>query len=182
MQDIKYGRVVHRREDFRLTQGRGLYAGDVALDGMTHAVFVRSPHAHARIKAVDTAAAKQAKDVVAIFTAADLDADGVRDYSLPTKMQRPGGGEVTETPRPPLVRDRVRFLGEPVVMVIAKSLTAARDAAELVDVDYEPLPAVATVTEATSKGAAAVWDAMADNVAYHWSKGDAADIDQTLQA
>jgi carbon-monoxide dehydrogenase large subunit len=182
MQDIKYGRVVHRREDFRLTQGRGLYAGDVTLDGMTHAVFVRSPHAHARIKAIDTQAAKTAKDVVAVFTAADLDADGVRDYSLPTKMQRPGGVEVTETPRPPLVRDQVRFLGEPVAMVIAKSLTAARDAAELVNVDYEPLPAVATVAEATARDAAVVWEATADNVAYHWSRGDAADIGQTLQA
>ena len=181
MQDIKYGRVVHRREDFRLTQGRGLYAADVAPANTTHAVFVRSPHAHARIRKVDTAAAKKAADIVAVFTAADLDADGVRDYSLPTKMQRPGGAEVTETLRPPLVRDRVRFLGEPVAMVVAKSLAAARDAAELVDVDYEALPAVATVTEATAAGAATVWETMPDNVAYHWSKGDAADVEQTLQ-
>jgi carbon-monoxide dehydrogenase large subunit len=182
MQDIKYGRVVHRREDFRLTQGRGIYAADVSLDGMTHAVFVRSPHGHARIKAIDTAAARKAGDVVAVFTAADLDADGVRDCSLPAKMKRPGGAEASETPRPPLVRDFVRFLGEPVAMVVAKSLSAARDAAELVDVDYEPLPAVATIAEATAKGATAVWDSAADNVAYHWSKGDAAEIEQALQA
>src|SRR5690349_19541425 len=173
MQDIKYGRVVHRREDFRLTQGRGLYAADVAPENTTHAVFVRSPHAHARIRSVDTAAARKAAEVVAVFTAADLDADGVRDYSLPTKMQRPGGVEVTETPRPPLVRDRVRFLGEPVAMVVARSLAAARDAAGLVNVDYDAMPAVATVTEATSAGAATVWEAMPDNIAYHWSKGDA---------
>jgi carbon-monoxide dehydrogenase large subunit len=182
MQDIKYGRVVHRREDFRLTQGRGLYAADVSLDGMTHAVFVRSPHAHARIKTIDTAPARKASDVVAVFTAADLDADGVRDCSLPAKMKRPDGTEATHTLRPPLVRDCVRFLGEPVAMVIAKSLAAARDAAELVDVAYEPLPAVATITEATAKGAAAVWEETGDNVAYHWSKGDAADIEQALQA
>jgi carbon-monoxide dehydrogenase large subunit len=181
MQDIKYGRVVHRREDVRLTQGKGLYAGDISLERMTHAVFVRSPHAHARIVAIDSAAAKGADGVVAVFTAADLDADGVRDYSLPTKMQRPGGVEVTETPRPPLVRDRVRFLGEPVAMVIATSLAAARDAAEQVAVDYDEQPAVATVTEATTKGASAVWEAMADNIAYHWSRGDAADIEQALQ-
>ena len=68
MQDIKYGRVVHRREDFRLTQGRGVYAGDVALDAMTHVAFVRSPHASARIKSIDAAAAKKARDVVAVFT------------------------------------------------------------------------------------------------------------------
>jgi len=182
MQDIKYGRVVHRREDFRLTQGRGLYAADLSLDGMTHAVFVRSPHAHARIKAVDTAAARKAGDVVAVFTAADLDADGVRDCSLPAKMKRPGGAEASETPRPPLVRDCVRFLGEPVAMVVAKSLAAARDAAELVNVDYEPMPAVATIVEATAKGAATVWDSAADNIAYHWSKGDPAEIEQALQA
>jgi carbon-monoxide dehydrogenase large subunit len=181
MQDIKYGRVVHRREDFRLTQGRGLFAADVELGGMNHVVFVRSPYAHARIASIDTAAAKQAKDVVAVFTAADLDADGVRDYILPTKMQRPGGVEVTETPRPPLVRDRVRFLGEPVVMVIAKSLGAARDAAELAIVDYEELPAVATVAEATATGAPAVWETMPDNIAYYWSRGDA-DIEQALEA
>ena len=156
---------------------------DVALDGMTHAVFVRSPHAHARIKAVDTTAAKTAKDVVAVFTAADLDADGVRDCSLPTKMQRPGGVEVTETPRPPLVRDRVRFLGEPVVMVIAKSLdrgARCRGARAAWTTSRcrrsRPLP------RPPAKGAATVWDAMADNVAYHWSRGDAADIEQTLQA
>lgn len=182
MQDIKYGRLVHRREDFRLTQGRGLYAGDVALADMNHVVFVRSPHAHAKIKSVDVDAAKTATDVVAVFTAADLDADGVPDYSLPTKMQRPGSVEVTETPRLPLVRDRVRFLGEPVAMVIAKSLSAARDAAELVNVDYEELPAVATVTEAIAPGATSVWEAMPDNIAYYWSKGDAAELERTLQA
>ncbi|MDQ8730954.1 xanthine dehydrogenase family protein molybdopterin-binding subunit [Bradyrhizobium sp. LHD-71] len=181
MQDIKYGRVVHRREDFRLTQGRGLYAGDVALKNVNHVVFVRSPHAHARIDAIDTVAARQATDVVAVFTAADLDADGVRDYNLPTKLQRPGGVEVTETPRPPLVRDRVRFLGEPVAMVIAKSLDAARDAAELVDVTYQAFPAAATVAEATADRAPAVWEMMPDNVAYHWSKGDAADVERALK-
>lgn len=182
MTDIKYGRVVHRREDIRLTQGRGLYATDVVRDGMSHIVFVRSPHAHAQIKAVDTAAAKSADGVVAVLTAADLDADGVRDYSLPTKMQRPGGVEMHETPRPALVRDRVRFLGEPVAMVIARTLTQARDAAELVNVDYDELPAVATVSEAVANGAPSLWDNAPDNIAYYWSKGDGKDIETALQA
>ncbi|WP_034469224.1 xanthine dehydrogenase family protein molybdopterin-binding subunit [Afipia sp. P52-10] len=182
MTDIKYGRVVHRREDFRLTQGKGFYATDVALDGMNRAVFVRSPHAHAQIRSVDTEAAKRADGVVAVFTVADLDADGVRDFSLPTKMQRPGGVEMHETPRPALVRDRVRFLGEPVAMVIARSLAQARDAAELVEVDYDELPAVATVSESVAPGAPVLWDVAPDNVAYYWSKGDAAEIEKALQA
>lgn len=182
MTDIKYGRVVHRREDVRLSQGRGLYATDVTREGMSHIVFVRSPHAHARIKAVDIEAARAADGVVAVLTAADLDVDGVRDYSLPTKMQRPGGFEMHETPRPALVRDRVRFLGEPVAMVIARTLTQARDAAELVNVDYDELPAVATVNEAVATGAPSLWDNAPDNVAYYWSKGDAKDIEEVLQA
>jgi carbon-monoxide dehydrogenase large subunit len=180
--DIKFGRSVRRREDFRLTQGRGRYAADIKQDGMVYAVFLRSPHAHANISGIDAAAAIEMPGVVAVLTAADLIADGVTDYALPAAMKRPDGGDVKESPRPLLVRERVRYLGEPVAMIVAKTLVAAHDAAEVVQVDYEVLPAIATVDEAIAPGAPAVWEKFSDNVAYYWSKGDAAEIEKALSA
>jgi len=180
MSDIKYGRSIVRREDVRLTQGKGLYAADVDMPGMTHVAFVRSPHAHARIKSLNASAARGMSDVVAVLTAADLDADGVPDFNAPAAMKRPDGSEIHQSPRPLLVRDRVRFLGEPVAMVIGKSLAAARDAAEQVAIDYEVLPAVATVDEAAAPGAPALWNDAPDNIAFVWSKGSAADVEKAL--
>jgi carbon-monoxide dehydrogenase large subunit len=130
------GMRVARVEDARLLTGRGTYVDDVRLPGMLHACFVRSPFARATIRSIDTAAAMGAPGVRAVFTAADLNPHAKEQWHTSIGPRGP------ETPRPPLADDEVRFAGDPVALVVADSLYHAEDAAELVDVDYEPRPAV----------------------------------------
>ena len=130
------GTRVARVEDARLLTGHGTYVDDISLPGMLHASFVRSPFARARIRGIDTAAARAVPGVRAVFTAADLNPDVREQWH--TSVGRDG----PETPRPPLADDEVRFVGDPVVLVVAETLYLAEDAAELVDVDYEPLEAI----------------------------------------
>ncbi len=130
-------------EDARLLTGHGTYVDDIALPGMLHACFVRSPFARAAIRGIDTAAARALPGVRAVFTAADLNPR--RQGAV---AHRRSGRASPETPRPPLADDEVRFVGDPVVLVVAESLYVAEDAAELVDVDYEPLAAVVDYTTA----------------------------------
>jgi carbon-monoxide dehydrogenase large subunit len=131
-----------RVEDARLLTGHGTYVDDLDLPGMLHACFVRSPVAHAEIRGIDTSAACAAAGVRAVFTAAELNGDVKEQWHTSVGRQSP------ETPRPPLAEGRVRFVGDPVALVIAESRYLAEDAAELVEVDYEPLPAVADYTRA----------------------------------
>ena len=130
------GMRVARVEDARLLTGRGTYVDDISLPGMLHASFVRSPFARARIRGIDVDAARAAPGVRAVFTAADLNPDVKEQWHTSVGAASP------ETPRPPLADDEVRFVGDPVALVVAESLYLAEDAAELVDVDYEPLSAV----------------------------------------
>jgi aerobic carbon-monoxide dehydrogenase large subunit len=130
------GTRVHRVEDARLLTGRGSYVDDVQLPGMLHAYFVRSPFAHATIRGIDTAAALAVPGVHFVFTAADLNPGMKEQWHTSIGAMSP------ETPRPPLAEDEVRFAGDPVALVVADSRYIAEDAAELVDVDYEPLPTV----------------------------------------
>ena len=136
------GARVHRVEDDRLLTGRGTFVDDVSLPGMLHACFVRSPIARAAIQRIDTSAALALPGVRFVFTAADLN-PGVREQWHTTI-----GKEMPETPRPPLAEGEVRFVGDPVALVVAESRYLAEDAAELVEVDYESLPAVVDYTEA----------------------------------
>jgi aerobic carbon-monoxide dehydrogenase large subunit len=136
------GRRMHRVEDARLLTGHGTYVDDIDLPGMLHACFVRSPIAHAEIRSIDTSAACAAPGVHAVFTAAELNGDAREQWHTSVGRQSP------ETPRPPLAEGRVRFVGDPVALVIADSRYLAEDAAGLVEVDYEPLPAVADYTRA----------------------------------
>ncbi len=136
------GTRVHRREDARLLTGHGVFVDDIVLPGMLHAYFVRSSFARATIRGVDTTAALAMPGVHAVFTAADLN-PGVKE-----QWHTINGKDSPETPRPPLADDEVRFVGDPVALVVAVSRTVAVDAAELVDVDYEPLPAVVDYTQA----------------------------------
>ena len=140
-----------RREDDRFTTGHGEYTDDVACAGALHAVFVRSPMPSALIRGIDAGAALAQPDVVAVLTAADLAAEGFVDCPAPFKFPQGDGSFAFETPRPMLARERVRFVGEPVAMVLARSLPAALDAAEQVVVDYEEH---ACVTEAAAARAA----------------------------
>jgi aerobic carbon-monoxide dehydrogenase large subunit len=136
------GTRIPRVEDERLLTGRNTFVDDIALDGMLHACFVRSPFAHARIEAIDTSAARASVGVRGVFTATDLNPDVKEQWH--TSM----GPESPETPRPPLAESVVRFVGDPVALVIAESQADAVDAAELVDVEYEPLAAVVDYTTA----------------------------------
>lgn len=182
MEEIQFGRSVPRREDDRLLKGQGRFVDDVRHAGALHAVFVRSPYASARVGAIDGSAARSHAGVVAVLTGAELDADGVNATPVPYKLPQGDGSFAVETPRPLLVRDRVRFVGEPVAMVLADSLLAAQDAAESVAVEYEDLPAVADLPAATAPGAALVWDDRPGNVAFHWKRGDFAAVDAALGA
>lgn len=136
------GARINRVEDARLLTGRGTFVDDIALPGMLHAYFVRSPFAHAAVRGVDTSAALALPGVRFVFTAADL------NPSVNEQWHTSIGPKSPETPRPPLAHDKVRFVGDPVALVLAVNRYIAEDGAELVDVDYEPLPAVVDYTTA----------------------------------
>ena len=163
---------VRRREDVRLLTGGGNYAADARPSGMLTAVLVRSPHAHARIVSIDTSAASSMPGVVAVYTGADL--TDVAPIPGGLGFTRPDGSPSAKTDRALLVQDRVRFVGEPVAMVVAESRGAAMEAAEAVLVEYDPLPLVTEPLEALQPGAPAVWDEYPDNIGFLWKRGDAA--------
>jgi aerobic carbon-monoxide dehydrogenase large subunit len=160
------GQSVRRLEDPRLVQGLGRYSDDVSLPREARAVLVRSPHAHARIRRIDAAAALAAPGVLAVLTAADLVADGIGNLPTDRGRKRRDGTPAFPTPRPALARDRVRHVGDPVALVVAETHVQALDAAETVAVDYEPLPAVTRADAALQPGAPLVWDEVPDNVAF----------------
>src|SRR5713226_3445027 len=139
------GASIKRREDPRFITGRGNYVDDLKLPGMTYAAFVRSPHAHARIKSIDVAAAKAQPGVVAVFTGKDM--TGVNSLPCGWDLRKEKGipgvvEDLAMVPHMPLSSDFARHVGDPVAVVIAESQSAAIDAAELVNVDWDPLPAV----------------------------------------
>jgi carbon-monoxide dehydrogenase large subunit len=179
------GKPVRRREDPRLVTGAGCYTDDVNLPGQAYASMVRSPHAHARIVRIDTAAALASPGVLAVLTGADLVADGLKAMShrpVPTNphevpLKSADGSPFFVSDPLPLPVDRARFVGEPVAMVVAETALAARDGAERVIVEWEPLPAVVASTDAVAARAVAVWDACASNVAVQTQAGDAAATD-----
>ncbi len=166
------GQSVSRVEDPRLLRGAGRYINDVSLPRQAYAYFLRSPHAHARIARIDIEAAKAAPGVLGIFTEADVAADnlGVTKVALPRK--RPDGSPRFARPHPGLARGRVRYVGDPVAMIVAESLAEAKDAAELITIDYEELPAVTDVAEAAKPGSPRVWDENPDNISHVWETGN----------
>jgi aerobic carbon-monoxide dehydrogenase large subunit len=185
------GRPMPRFEDLRLVRGAGQYSDDISMPGQAYAVFVRTPHAHARIKTIDTAAAKQMPGVIAVLTGADYIADGLKGAlqranpagatDIKVRAFDPTKRPVLEEPQYPLVADRVRYPGEAVAMVVAESRFAARDAAEAVDVEYDVLPAVTDVREA--QGAEPIWPGPCpDNVALDESFGDGAAVRAAFNA
>jgi carbon-monoxide dehydrogenase large subunit len=169
--EAKFGAAVPRREDDRLVSGKGVFTADLRPDGLCHAVFLRSPHGHARIERIATDAAQAQPGIIAVLTARDLTADGVGAIQSPIKLTRPGSAAPLSTPRPLLAHDIVRHLGEPVAMIIAESAAVAADAAELVEVDYAPLPAVTACRDALASGAPAIWAEAPDNIAFAWRQG-----------
>jgi len=170
------GQPLRRREDARFLTGAGQYTDDVVLPGQSYGVFVRSPYAHARIQSIDTSSAKAAPGVLAIFTGADLADAKVGGLPCGWLIHSQDGSPMKEPPHPVLAQGKVRHVGDQLALVVAETLLQAKDAAELVAVDYEELPAVVDV--ATAAGAAsAVHDDVPGNVCYDWSHGDKAAVD-----
>jgi len=167
-----FGASVKRQEDPRLVTGKATYTDDVTLPGMVHAVFVRSPHAHARITRIDVAAARRAPGVVAVFSGADL---AGKMGPIPCAWLIPNS-ELKTPPYPAIATDLVRYVGDAVAVVVAEDRYAAKDAAELVRVEYEPLPVVTDAEQAVGSGAPLVHDDVPQNIAFRWkvAGGDAA--------
>jgi carbon-monoxide dehydrogenase large subunit len=173
MGQFAIGQSVPRFEDPRLVKGGGRYVGDMVLPGMAFGHVLRSPHAHARIRAIDTAAAKAAPGVLAVLTGADWKASGWGDLPVPGGLTR-RDGSVFKPPYPALTHDYARWVGDYVAFVVAETLHQALDASELVVVDYEPLPAIVSTAEASAPGAPKVWENCADNIGFVQLFGDKA--------
>ena len=171
------GAAIRRTEDERLLRGRGRFIADVAVPGALHAAFVRSSHAHARIVAVEAAAVRSIAGVVAVFAAADIVADGLG--GIPWEVRPPaadpnfpeGAAEIAP-PQPAIARERTRYVGEIVAMVVAESASAAADGAERVEVIYEALAPVVAVEDAVRPGAAVIDPQFPDNVGFVVRYGD----------
>jgi carbon-monoxide dehydrogenase large subunit len=167
------GKSVLRVEDESLLKGTGLFTDDATLPGQAIVCFLRSPHPHARIAAIDTTAAAALPGVIAIVTGDDLVRAGVKPLPLSADFKRPDGSPTASPPRHALAVGAVRFVGEAVAAVIAQTLAQARDALETIDVRYEPLPSVVDATDAVAPGAPLVWPAATGNVAAEARHGDA---------
>lgn len=166
------GAAVRRKEDLRFLTGRGTYTDDINRPGQLHAWIVRSPHAHARILSIDTEAARAAPGVVAIYTGRDMAADNVGGLPCGWLIHNKDGTPMAEPPHPPMVADKVRHVGDQVAVVIAETRAQARDAAEMVDVEYEELPAIVSVADADDEFAPLVHDSVARNTCYDWHLGN----------
>ncbi len=174
------GASIKRKEDYRFLTGAGNYTDDVALPRQTYAHFVRSPHAHAKIKSIKKDKAQKAPGVVAVFTGDDLAGAKVNGLPCGWLITDVNGQPMKEPPHPCLAQGKARYVGDHVAIVIAETHEQARDAAELVKVDYEELPAVVRAAEARKKGAPVVHDIAPDNTCYVWGLGDKAAVDKAF--
>jgi len=174
------GQAVRRKEDVRFITGAGRYVDDETHPGQVYAAFVRSPHAHARIARVDIAAAKRVPGVLAVYTSADVKAAKLGTIKCVAPLKNRDGSNYFNPGRPLLAEGKVRHVGDPVALVIAESLAAAKDAAELVEVAYDVLPAVIDPAEAVKQGAPAIWDEAPANVALDWGLGDPKPVEEAF--
>jgi aerobic carbon-monoxide dehydrogenase large subunit len=170
------GAPVRRKEDRRFLTGRGTYVHDIVRPRQLYAVFLRSPHAHAEIQAIDKKAALASPGVIAVFTAADI-ADKIKGVPCAWGISGKDGKPMKEPPHPPLASGKVRHVGDPVAMIVAETLAAARNGAELVQVAYKGLPAVTGVVEAIRPGAPLLYDDVPANLCCDWAVGDKAATD-----
>jgi carbon-monoxide dehydrogenase large subunit len=171
------GASVRRKEDLRFLSGRGQYTDDINRPGQTHAHILRSPHAHAAIKAIDTAAARAMPGVIAIFTGVDLAAENIGGIPCGWQIHNKDGSPMAEPMHPALAIGKVRHVGDQVAVVIAETRAQARDAAEAIIVEYDVLPAAATMEQALAGGAPQIHEAAPGNLCYDWHIGDKAALD-----
>jgi carbon-monoxide dehydrogenase large subunit len=180
MSNSPIGKSILRREDQRFLTGAGQYTDDVVLPGQTYGVFLRSPHAHARIRKIDTSKAKQAQGVLAIFTGADLADAKVGGLPCGWLIHSKDGSPMKEPPHPVLAQGKVRHVGDQVALIVAETQWQAKDAAELIEVDYEELPAVIDISTAERAGSA-VHDDVPNNVCYDWGHGNKDAVDAAFK-
>ena len=173
----KIGDSPKRREDARLVTGRGAYIDDLRFEGLAHAVVLRSPHAHAWIGSINAVAAKSAPGVLAILTAADAAFDKLQPLRPYAEANVQTGEPFIFAAQPLIADSKVRFVGEPVALVVAETRAQALDAAELIEVDYESLPAVTTGAQALAAGAPQISNEVPRNVCIDWKTGDAAAVE-----
>jgi carbon-monoxide dehydrogenase large subunit len=181
------GQPLPRLEDEPFLKGAARYTADLDLPGQAHTVVLRSPHAHAEIAGFELAAARRARDVLGVYTDVDLEAAGIKAIpsltrTPPFQLMNADGSPMADGSQYPLARGRVRYVGEPVALVVADTLTAARDAAELIEVDYRPLPAVTEAEAALADGAPLLWPETGSNRSFLWQAGDQAAVAERLEA
>ncbi|MYE51069.1 MAG: xanthine dehydrogenase family protein molybdopterin-binding subunit [Gammaproteobacteria bacterium] len=174
------GAAVKRREDLRFITGRGTYTDDLNVPGQTYGVFLRSPYARAKINAIDAADALQVDGALAVFTGQDTAAAGLGDLPCGWLVKSKDGSDMVSAPHPPLAVSQVNYVGEPYGLVVAESLAAAREAAELVAADFEELTPVVATAEAAQ--ASPIHEGLEANLAYDWELGDEAATDAALAA
>ncbi|MEY3287451.1 MAG: Aerobic-type carbon monoxide dehydrogenase, large subunit, partial [Pseudomonadota bacterium] len=170
------GKPLERREDLRFLTGAGQYTDDVVLPGQTYAYFLRSPYAHARIKSIDVSKAKAAQGVVIVITGAEIAESKIGGLPCGWLIHSKDGSPMKEPPHPIIAHEKVRHVGDQVALVVAETYLQAKDAAELIEVDYEDLPAVVDITT-VEKAGALVHDDVPGNVCYDWGHGDKAAVD-----
>jgi carbon-monoxide dehydrogenase large subunit len=175
--DQAIGAPLKRKEDYRLLVGRGTYTDDINRPGQVHAHILRSPHASAKLASIDVAAARSAPGVVAVFTGRDLADAKVGGIPCGWQITNKDGSKMVEPPHPALAVDAVRHVGDPVAVVLAETKAQARAAANLIDVGYDVLPAVASLGDAAKPGAPRVWEQAPGNVCFDWHLGDLAAAD-----
>ncbi len=180
MGEFALGQAVPRFEDLRLLRGGGRYVSDMVLPYMAYGYVLRSPHAAAKIVKLDTAAALKAPGVLAVLTGEDWKASGFGDLPRGLSRKLRDGKPMFSPPYPPLVDGQVRHVGDPVAFIVAETLAQAMDAAELIEVDYQPLPAVTNAVKAMEPGAPKVWDACGDNISFVHVQGDKAATDEAF--
>lgn len=171
------GQAIRRVEDQRFLTGTGRYTDDVTLPDQAVGYVLRSPYPHAELRAVDVEAAREAPGVLAVYTAADLTADGIGDKPVVVRPKDPEGNRMVSPPHPVLARDRVRFVGEPVAFIVAETADQARDAAEMVMIDADPLEHVIEADDAWAEGAPQLWPDAPRNQLLRYEQGDAAATD-----
>jgi aerobic carbon-monoxide dehydrogenase large subunit len=174
------GMPVRREEDFRLLRGRGRYVDDVKAASEAHGYVLRSPHAHARIAALDVGRARTAASVLCVLTGEDLTRRGLGTLMPAVRRRRRNGTPAFVCPQPLLAADRVRYVGDPVAFIVAETVNQAKDAAELIDIDYELLPSVVGAEAALAPGAPAVWDENPGNEAFFHEVGDRSAVDSAF--
>ena len=177
MGEFAVGQGVTRFEDPRLLRGGGRYVDDIVLPRMAIGYVLRSPHAHAKIRSIDTTRASAAPGVLLVLTGADWKSSGWGDLPVPGGQKRRDGSAMYRSPYPALAQDRVRWVGDYVAFVVAETYAQAADAAELIEVDYEPLPSVTSTADAAARGAPRVWDDCPDNICFVHLAGDRAAAD-----